>query len=329
MYKVFIDGQSGTTGLQIQDRLSSRDDIELLEIDVAKRKDPAVKRAILNEADVTILCLPDDAALETVALAADSHTRILDASTAHRVAKDWVYGLAELVPGQREKITEARFVSNPGCYPTGFLLAIQPLVGAGIIKSAAQLSINAVSGYSGGGKNMIEAYEARGLEGEPWWVRPYALSFSHKHVPEMKHFANLNLAPLFTPSVGHYKQGMLVSVPLAGSHLTAGQKAEDLFEVLSAYYENEACITVHPPNSQDDIEDGFLNPQINNNTNRNDIYIFGNDEHSQVISILDNLGKGAAGAAVQNLNLMLGVEELSSLSTTLSTSTPTSRSLAT
>ncbi|MFT5011585.1 MAG: N-acetyl-gamma-glutamyl-phosphate reductase [Dinoroseobacter sp.] len=313
MHKVFIDGQSGTTGLQIQDRLSCRDDIQLLTIDPAKRKDPAAKRSILDQADVTILCLPDDAALETVALTADSDTRILDASTAHRVAADWVFGLPELTPQQRSSIRSARLVSNPGCYSTGFLLAIHPLVATKIVSRDAQLSINAVSGYSGGGKKMIETYEARTQQGEPWWVRPYALSFGHKHVPEMKHFAKLNQAPLFTPSVGHYRQGMLVSMPLAANQLTGHQGVQEVFEALSAYYEKEACVTVHSPNGADDVEDGFLNPQINNDTNRNDIYIFGNEQHIQVISILDNLGKGAAGAAVQNLNLMLGVDELSSL----------------
>ncbi|MFT6014414.1 MAG: N-acetyl-gamma-glutamyl-phosphate reductase [Candidatus Azotimanducaceae bacterium] len=285
----------------------------MLTIDPAKRKDPAAKRSILDQADVTILCLPDDAALETVALAADSGTRILDASTAHRVAADWVFGLPELTPQQRSSIRSARLVSNPGCYSTGFLLAIHPLVATKIVSRDAQLSINAVSGYSGGGKKMIETYEARTQQGEPWWVRPYALSFGHKHVPEMKHFAKLNQAPLFTPSVGHYRQGMLVSMPLAANQLTGHQGVQEVFEALSAYYEKEACVTVHSPNGADDVEDGFLNPQINNDTNRNDIYIFGNEQHIQVISILDNLGKGAAGAAVQNLNLMLGVDELSSL----------------
>ena len=313
MHKVFIDGQSGTTGLQIQDRLASRTDIELLEIDPSRRKDPSAKQAILDAADVTILCLPDEAARQTVELAAPCRTRILDASTAYRVDKDWCYGLAELKPGQREKIHAARYVSNPGCYPTGFLLAVQPLIANKTIKPAAQLSINAVSGYSGGGKAMIESYETQAANGEPWWVRPYALAFGHKHVPEMQFYAGLDHAPLFTPSVGHYQQGMLVSVPLAAAHLTHPPDANAVYETLAAYYAEEPCVKVHTVNSNEDLLDGFLNPQQNNGTNRNDIYVFGNEQHLQVISILDNLGKGASGAAVQNLNLMLGVEELSSL----------------
>jgi N-acetyl-gamma-glutamyl-phosphate reductase len=313
MHKVFIDGQSGTTGLQIQDRLGRREDIDLLEIEPSQRKNPEAKRAILNEADVTILCLPDDAARETVALAAESGCRIIDSSTTHRVAADWVYGLPELNSEQRHAIQVAERVSNPGCYPTGFLLAIHPLIKANIVSKDAQLCINAVSGYSGGGKNMIERYEARNDNGEPWWVRPYALSFGHKHVAEMQHFASLSHAPLFTPSVGHYRQGMLVSVPLAASHFTAKFNVDAIYDALAGYYENEACITVHSANGPDDVEDGFLDPQKNNGTNRNDIYVFGNNEHMQVISILDNLGKGAAGAAVQNLNLMLGDDELNTL----------------
>jgi N-acetyl-gamma-glutamyl-phosphate reductase len=316
MYKVFIDGQSGTTGLQIQDRLANRDDIELLEIDQSKRKDPRAKQAILDEADVTILCLPDDAARETVALAAGCKTRILDASTAHRVHTDWAYGLPELKHKklkQREEIRNARYVSNPGCYPTGFLLALQPLIANKILKASAQFSINAVSGYSGGGKNMIEAYEAQAASGEPWWVRPYALSFGHKHVPEMQHYAELDSAPLFTPSVGHYKQGMLVSIPLAAPHLTGPLNLTEVQSVLAHAYDDEPCVHVHEVNCSEDLTDGFLDPQKNNDTNRNDIYVFGNDQHMQLISILDNLGKGASGAAVQNLNLMLGANEFSSL----------------
>lgn len=313
MNKVFIDGQAGTTGLQIHERLHARDDIELLEISDADRKNPDVKRDILKQADVTILCLPDAAAIETVELAAGTHCRMLDASTAHRTHADWVYGLPELNAGQRAKIQDARYVSNPGCYPTGFLLAVAPLVASGQLSNEAQFTINAVSGYSGGGNAMIDKYESR--TAEPWWTRPYGLKFGHKHIPEMRHYANLSHAPLFTPSVGHYKQGMLVSVPLAAHHLNGKQSPESLQATLEQFYQQEPFVHVHPVNDDSALQDGFLNPQDNNGTNRNDIFVFGNDEQMQVISILDNLGKGASGAAVQNLNLMLGVDEANALTT--------------
>ena len=311
MNKVFIDGQAGTTGLQIVERLSARDDIELLKISDADRKNPEIKRDIIAAADVTILCLPDAAALETVELASGTNCRLLDASTAHRTDPNWAYGLPELNANQRSMIQNATAVSNPGCYPTGFLLGIAPLVNQGLLKSDAQFSINAVSGYSGGGKSMIEKYESRSAE--PWWTRPYALKFGHKHIPEMREYAGLTYAPLFTPSVGHYKQGMLVSIPLAQYHLNGKQTPESLQQALAEFYQQEPFVRVHPANDETALEDGFLNPQANNDTNQNDIYVYGNSEHMQVISVLDNLGKGASGAAVQNLNLMLGVDEAISL----------------
>ncbi len=311
MQRIFIDGQAGTTGLQIRDRLLTRPDIELLEISDAERKNPEAKHAILEAADVTILCLPDDAARETVALGADTNCRFIDASTAHRTHPDWAYGLPELNPDQRGKIQQARYVSNPGCYPTGFLLGITPLIAAGALSNTAQYSINAVSGYSGGGKAMIERYESRSEE--PWWSRPYALKFGHKHIPEMRHYAGLEDAPLFTPSVGHFKQGMIVSVPLASYHMEGTQTPDSLQQILANYYRQEPFVQVHAVNDEDALTDGFLDPQLNNNSNRNDIFVFGNGEQCQIISVLDNLGKGASGAAVQNLNLMLGVDEANSL----------------
>ncbi len=310
MQKIFIDGQAGTTGLQIRDRLLARPDIELIEISDSDRKNPDAKHAILESAGVTTLCLPDEAAKETVALGTDSQCRFIDASTAHRTDPDWAYGMPELSPSQREAIQQARYVSNPGCYPTGFLLGIAPLVTAGVLDKSAQFSVNAVSGYSGGGKAMIERYESTD---EQWWSRPYALKFGHKHIPEMRHYASLENLPLFTPSVGHYKQGMIVSVPLAQHHMVGKQTPESLQQILSEYYHQEPFVHVHPVNFEDALQDGFLNPQLNNDTNRNDIFVFGNNEQCQIISVLDNLGKGASGAAVQNLNLMLDVDETSSL----------------
>ena len=315
MYNVFIDGQAGTTGLQIHQRLRARTDIQLLEIADKDRKNLNVKREILSEAEVVILCLPDDAAKETATLARETNTRVLDASTAHRTNSDWAYGLPELKAGQREKIQNANLVSNPGCYPTGFLLAVAPLVEAGVLNSKAQLSINAVSGYSGGGHKMIEQYEARS-KSDPdnlWPSRPYALGLAHKHVPEMQTYAGLDLSPLFTPSVGHYLQGMLVSTPLAANYFTKQTSVDDIFALLEQRYKHEPCVKVHKPNDDSVLDQGFLDPQGNNGTNRNDIFIFGHETQCQVISQLDNLGKGAAGAAVQNLNLMLGADEFTGL----------------
>jgi N-acetyl-gamma-glutamyl-phosphate reductase len=315
MHKIFIDGQSGTTGLQIHERLQRRSDICLLEIAEEDRKKPTVKRELINEAALVILCLPDDAAKQTVLLGADSNARMLDASTAHRTDPDWVYGLPELDTLQREKISNAKYVSNPGCYPTGFLLAIAPLVKSGLLASDAQLSISAVSGYSGGGHKMIDRYETRqkAQPDAPWSSRPYSLKFGHKHVTEMQHFAALTRAPLFMPSVGHYRQGMLVSTPLAKEYFTKATSLDLIYECLQDRYENEPCIHVHKPNSEQALVDGFLDPQGNNESNRNDIYIFGNSDQMLLVSQLDNLGKGAAGAAIQNLNLMLGISELSGL----------------
>ena len=317
MHKIFIDGQAGTTGLQIHDRLSARADIELLSIPDDHRKKTTIKKDIISQSDVVILCLPDAAAIETVRLAQGTAARLLDASSAHRTHPDWVYGLPELAPGQREKIAKHKFVSNPGCYPTGFLLAIAPLAQSGKLKTHLPFSISAVCGYSGGGHNMIDKYQKKAHAAKKtdnlWCSRPYALDLSHKHLPEMRHFAGLDQPPLFMPSVGHYKQGMLVSTPLSRHYFNGAIDLDTITNMLKIFYANETCVTVHGPNIKTDLEQGFLDPQANNGTNRNDIYVFGNDEQYLLVSQLDNLGKGAAGAAVQNLNLMLGKPELSGL----------------
>lgn len=323
MYKIFIDGQAGTTGLQIHQRLQNRSDIELLRIADADRKNADTKKQIIETADLVILCLPDQAAIETMQLArsgaGSNKIRFIDASTAHRTDPNWVYGLPEMTASQRSKITSANLVSNPGCYATGFLASVMPLVEASMLKPSAQITISAISGYSGGGRRMIERYEAHFQQHSAsnaanlWHSRPYGLALTHKHVPEMKHFAQLDLPPLFLPNVGHFAQGMLVSVGLFKGFFHGNISPQKIVEMLVSAYEHEPCINVYGPNDESQLVDGFLDPQANNHTNSLDIFVFGNDEQILLVSRLDNLGKGAAGAAVQNLNLMLGTSELEGL----------------
>jgi len=313
MHKVFIDGQAGTTGLLIHDRLKQREDIQLLEIEHQQRKDLSAKRDIMETADVVILCLPDDAARETVKLS--NKVRFIDASTAHRTDPNWIYGLPELNASQRDQIRNARMVSNPGCYPTGFLAGISPLIEKGLLKKSALLSINAISGYSGGGRNMIESYEQRSADAPDslWYSRPYALHLSHKHVPEMMAISGLDTAPLFMPSVGHYERGMLVNVGIFPDFCEGELSPERVQTILAEHFAEEAAVTVYPSNDESQLDNGFLDPQGCNHTNRIELFVFGKAEQILVTARLDNLGKGASAAAVQNLNLMLGVNELEGL----------------
>lgn len=315
MHRVFIDGQAGTTGLQIHERLTARDDIELLEIDPEQRKDPVAKQAIIDAADIVMLCLPDEAARETISQNRNPAVRFIDASTAHRVDPDWQYGFPEMSGRQREAIARAKLVSNPGCYPTGFLALIRPLTEAGLLSASALLSISALSGYSGGGRQMIERYEARSAmhPDQLWYSRPYALKMTHKHIPEMTTYAGLENAPAFMPSVGHFHQGMLVSVPVFKAQLAQSMSLQSIHDTLVRRYEDEPCINVMPLESDGYLDQGFLDPEAANGTNRIDLFVFGHDDQMLLTARLDNLGKGASGAAVQNMNLMLQEPELEGL----------------
>ena len=307
MYKIFIDGQNGTTGLQIQQRLALHDAVSLIELSDAERKNVDAKRAALADSDLAILCLPDDAARETVHLNAEA--RIIDASTAHRTHPSWIYGLPEMALAQRQLIQEAKWVSNPGCYPTGFILLLRPLIESGLLKPDAQVFSSALSGYSGGGKSMIQHYQ----NNNPTAARPYGLTLQHKHVPEMQRYSGLNQDPIFLPHVGNFYQGMLVEIGLRADHFTRSIDPHHISTCWASYFKEEANIQVFDENPMHMLSDNFLEPEDCNGSNRVELFVFGHEEQVLLIARLDNLGKGAAGAAIQNMNIMLGLPEASGL----------------
>jgi N-acetyl-gamma-glutamyl-phosphate reductase len=310
--KVFIDGEAGTTGLQIRERLEGRRDISLVSIVAERRKDVDERKRLLNSADAVILCLPDEAAREAAALIENPDVKVIDASTAHRVAPGWVYGFPEMAKGQRAAITATKRVSNPGCYPTGFISLVRPLVEVGLIPRDWPLSVNAVSGYSGGGKAMIAEFEDDASPAfTPVTFRIYAMGQRHKHAPEMQTYAGLSRAPIFAPSVGRFYKGMLVEVPLPLSALLARPKLADVHAALDRAYEGERFVEV--ASLAEAVALKTLDPEGCNGTNNLKLFVFGHDEEARLVALLDNLGKGASGAAVQNLNLMLGLDEAEGL----------------
>lgn len=309
---VFVDGQEGTTGLRIHEVLARRDDVEVLSIDADRRKDPAERARLLNAADVAFLCLPDAAAREAAALVTNPRTCLIDASTAHRTAAGWVFGLPELAPEQRNRLREAKRIANPGCHATAFILLLRPLVDAGLVPAGLAVSAGSITGYSGGGKKMIEQYQAGG-DPALQSPRPYALSLAHKHVPEMMAHTGLQARPLFLPVVANFYKGLAVSVPLHASQLAPGADAEAVHSALQARYAGEPFIRVMPLRDPATLEGGFFDVQACNDTNRVDIFVFANDSEMLLFARLDNLGKGASGAAVQTMNLHLGVPETTGL----------------
>lgn len=304
MKKIYIDGQAGTTGLQIHERLKDRDDLVLLEIDPTKRKDEKVRQSFMQEADLVFLCLPDQAAQEAARWLMNMDTKVIDASTAHRTNPNWVYGFAELNPNQKEAIKKAKYVANPGCHASGFIALVSPLIQAGLLSKDAKLSAFSLTGYSGGGKAMIAQYENEKTK-EMESPKPYALGLSHKHLPEMQAVCELSKAPIFVPIVDDFKQGMLVQVLLDPDTLASQVSVEDLMTLYQKHYENTniQVLEKEPALFSNSLE----------GSDRMEIFVNGNENGLVLSARFDNLGKGASGAAVQNMNLMLGLEETKGL----------------
>ncbi|WP_454762617.1 N-acetyl-gamma-glutamyl-phosphate reductase [Cupriavidus campinensis] len=312
VFKVFVDGQEGTTGLRLLDYLSGRSDVELLRIADDKRKDPQERARFLNASDVSFLCLPDAASREAVSLVTNPNTCVIDASTAFRTTDSWAYGLPELTRGQRERVRASKRIAVPGCHASAFVLAVRPLVEAGLMPAGYPVSAFSLTGYSGGGKKMIAEFEAGGNPrlNSP---RPYALNLEHKHLPEMRVQAGLSQAPIFNPIVGNFLKGLAVTVPVFPALLSRKADAEAILDIYRKHYEGEQFIRVHPFNSDANLDGGFFDVQGSNDTNRVELFVFGNAERLNLVARLDNLGKGAAGAAVQCMNLHVGADEATGL----------------
>ncbi|HMM75543.1 MAG TPA: N-acetyl-gamma-glutamyl-phosphate reductase [Gammaproteobacteria bacterium] len=311
-YRIFVDGQEGTTGLQIHALLARRPDLEVLSIDPAQRKERSARARLLNAADVAFLCLPDEAAREAVSLVTNPNTCIIDASTAHRTAPGWVYGLPELTPAQRTALRRTKRISNPGCHATAFILLVRPLIDAGLLPADALLTATSLTGYSGGGRKMIEQYTAGG-EPELTAPRPYALSLAHKHLPEMAAHTGLVHRPLFLPVVANFYKGLAISVPLHLPQLAPGTDGAAVQRALAARYAGERYVQVRPIGAATGFQDGFFDVQACKDTNRCDLFVFANAAQVLLVARLDNLGKGASGAAVQSMNIHLGCDEAAGL----------------
>ena len=310
--RVFVDGQEGTTGLRIHDYLARRPELEVLRAAPELRKDSAERARLLNAADVAFLCLPDAASREAVTLVTNPKTCLIDASTAHRTNSDWVFGLPELQPGQRVAIRDSKRIANPGCHATGFILLVRPLVDAGVLSSSSLLSATSITGYTGGGKKMIEQYE-RGGDPKLLSPRPYGLMLAHKHLPEMAAHSRLEATPVFAPIVGNFAKGLSVTVPLHRSELKRGVTPAQVQETFVQRYAGERFVRVMPLRDPGTLADGYFDVLACNDTNFVDLFVFASETQMLLMCRLDNLGKGAGGAAVQSMNIHLGVDEATGL----------------